>query len=629
MRRASLLCAALLAAGCFGGESQPDPPEKIRRAVSVVVAYAPQRTDPESLKDLLPGARWVPTRRVMEPIDLRAIIGASAPEIVILLDGAPRFTLFVGGQRIMTDAPYADLNGDGLSDTAVTRISGAHQDVRRQLAGRAKAPTRAAVLTPIDPRVHVEALSVAERLGDVGYTVSFRTTAEDDVVVRPGSAMPLAILDGGAIAGLTCAHPLGWQIPARFANEMFEHLIAAHRDTPRASIHRLLADARARYVRAHPGLAAKLRGLARRGRADADPHLLATTAWGGFGDPHAALPPVGEAVPIVRAAALLDRSAMLGRWTTEFEIFDDEETPVLSLRFETLANYRATARLIVTQNGEELYRLDAGAETNYRSPEPVCLGGHLDGTRYRGHFLLPLRRRTQNKLRITMEGDTLSAAILLLPGSAVQAWKYTFERESGTKLLARAPDKGGLTRTAPPPGDPPEIVRGTITLSQHKDSAYHLVNLDAVANRPPDQLRVGEGSFVGWFEGDLVEHRGVPFRIGRKVLVSSNDTDNVFELDGFDLPAKRIHLLVWGYGYPSAHVPLVVRFDDRSTRTLSLPLQEWTQAIPAPAFDFKNSAGYAHASIYHEILDVRRYLEIKKIESHTGAFGVVAVTLED
>jgi hypothetical protein len=43
----------------------------------------------------------------------------------------------------------------------------------------------------------------------------------------------------------------------------------------------------------------------------------------------------------------------------------------------------------------------------------------------------------------------------------------------------------------------------------------------------------------------------------------------------------------------------------------------------------KNSAAFSHASIYHEAIDVPRRAKLTGIESTGGAFGLVALTLEE
>ena len=95
------------------------------------------------------------------------------------------------------------------------------------------------------------------------------------------------------------------------------------------------------------------------------------------------------------------------------------------------------------------------------------------------------------------------------------------------------------------------------------------------------------------------------------------------------MAATKLHVPVFGYEWPKAQVPLVLRFADGEDRRVSLTLQEWTRAEPAPAFDFAGSGGFEHASIYHEVIDVPRTEKITGIESLDGRFGIVAITLEE
>jgi len=82
------------------------------------------------------------------------------------------------------------------------------------------------------------------------------------------------------------------------------------------------------------------------------------------------------------------------------------------------------------------------------------------------------------------------------------------------------------------------------------------VELSSVFNRPHSSVQVGGGdnaSFKTWFSEDKVSADGVPFlvkRTGNDVLVSPNNTQNVFEIKGSEVSARAVHFLVWGYNYP-------------------------------------------------------------------------------
>lgn len=625
MRR--LCIALLLTAGCFGGGDDPEPfkpAEGKPLAVRAAVAYSPKLIQPEQLQDLLPDATWVPVFSSMDPLDLRARLAAGAPELIVLLDGAPKFTIRAGSGVLQTDAPYEDLNADGTPGTPVTRLFGGLASIRDRLSGRAAAPGHAALLFSGDVRVHTEALLLTDWLTELGYRVDAQRTAETSILVEPGSLTPLAVLDGEVVAGLSCGFRGGWEIPSRHNNEMLEHLVAAHRRRPAATLHRMLVEARAAYIAGHDGLAARIAEALRTGRADGDVELVTALAWEAFGDPTVGPTAAGAPAPPFRRPpqATLAHAPLLGSWSTHVQLTDDEALPILRLAFDTPADHRDRARLLVEQNGEVLYRISAGAETRHSAPEAVCLGGYVAGRAYRGRFLLPLRQHTESKITIRLEEgeERAGAMVQLSAGSAVEIWPFSYKPPVSR---ASPPGEIGMVRDAVDRGDGPTAARAAVTASRHGGTAFHLVDLSGAVTRPRGELSVTRGAFSTWFDGDRVEHLRVPFRIEPKVLAAP------FELSGPGVAASKLHLLVFGYDWPKAQVPLILRFADGDDRRVSLTLQEWTRAEPPPAFDFENAGGFAHASIYHETIDVPRVEKLVGIEAPEGRFGLVAVTLEE
>lgn len=632
MRRSCV--ALLLLGGCLaGGGDAPKPftpPEGKPVTLRTAVAYSPALIQPEQLGDLLPEATWVPVYGSMDPLDLRARLAAGAPELIVLLDGAPKFTVRAGVGLLQTDAPYEDLNGDGTPGTPVTRLYGGIASIRDRLSGRVGVPGQAALLFTGDVRVHTEALLLTDWLSELGYTVSLQRSNETSVLAEPGGLTPLALLDGEAVAGLSCGFRGGWDIPSRYNNEMLEHVVAAHRRKPSATLQQMMVEARAAYMRNHDGLAARMAEALRTGRADADGDLVTALAWEAFGDPTAVAAPAGPPAPPFRRPppSTLAHSLLLGMWDVPLSLNDDEAIPVLRLAFETAVDHRERARLVVEQNGEVLYRISAGAESRHGSPEAVCLGGYVAGGKYRGRFLLPLRGHTDGRVTVRLdEGEERAGAMVeLTEGTAVDVWPFAFRP---TTPRAEPPGEIGLERESASWHVAPEVVRSAVAASRYAGTAYHLVDLSGAVNRPCDALGVTRGSFASWFGADRVEHDRVPFRIEPKVLLSGNGTENVFVLEGPGVAARRLHVLVFGYEWPKAQVPLVLRFADGEDRRVSLTLQEWTRAEPPPAFDFDNGGGFAHASIYHETIDVPRTEKITGIEGIEGRFGIVAITLEE
>jgi hypothetical protein len=132
----------------------------------------------------------------------------------------------------------------------------------------------------------------------------------------------------------------------------------------------------------------------------------------------------------------------------------------------------------------------------------------------------------------------------------------------------------------------------------------------------------------------MVSSDGVPFRVelaGKDVLVSGNNTQNVFEIGGFETRAHRLHFLIWGYNRPQQPARLKIGFMDGGTQPCNLPLREWTEGEPPVAFDLENTIPvFRHAAIFHEVVDVSEpEKEIVSIGSLSGTYGLIAVTFEE
>jgi len=104
-------------------------------------------------------------------------------------------------------------------------------------------------------------------------------------------------------------------IPARFTNELVKHFLRIVERQPDSTLPHILTQARAAYVRGHPGLADKLRALALAGTVDVygdeATDVLTVAEWVYYGDPRAVLPCVGKPKELCREALSLAESVQL------------------------------------------------------------------------------------------------------------------------------------------------------------------------------------------------------------------------------------------------------------------------------------------------------------------------------
>jgi hypothetical protein len=182
----------------------------------------------------------------------------------------------------------------------------------------------------------------------------------------------------------------------------------------------------------------------------------------------------------------------------------------------------------------------------------------------------------------------------------------------------------------------PVKVIGKAKLRPTGEPGYLSVDLSCFYNRPHNSVEVGGGdnaSFKTWFTQDRVSADGVPFHVRRAdndVLVSQNNTQNVYEIEGLDTSAKSLHFLVWGYSNPTRPAQLRITFSDGTVQECALALTEWTRGVPPRTFDFENTVRtFRFATVAYQKVNVA-YPEkmISSIASISGKYGLIAITLE-
>lgn len=595
----------------------------------------------------------------------------------------PTWPVRLGTLRFTTDASYSDLDGDGMPDTAVTRIVGTPEQMIRQLRGKQNYGRRAIVLCSEDTRIHQETRAFVCTLARRGYEMAIRgarddaTLAASDVIVhfghgdstwlanRFGEAFvtaatvphlpraPVVFVDGcgtlpagsplleaflaqGAAAYCGSSATVLGMIPARFTNELVEHFLRSVADHPDWTLPRVLMAARAAYVRGHPGLDGAMRALAGRGEVQVNGEsgmdLLTAVEWVYYGDPRATLPAVGAAREFSRRVVSIREPVRLedpgAAWTASFSLEEKEGSPVLAVYAAVPVAERRTFQLVVRQGDQEVTSLDGNQDTLYQKPGADGRGGYVSRDSYQARYLVPLEP-LMGEQTVTVR-LAAGSAVELGEGTQIDVWPADFAEQIG---LRRLPVSSGRLLGMPRPV--PTTRTAETRLLQTSVPGYLALDLFALCNRPHDSMRLGGGdnaSFKTWFAADEVVADGVPFRVRRgerDVVVSPDNTDNVFALVGVAQSARALHLLLWGYMHPIS-ARLSIEFDDGSTQECEVPLSEWTQAVPPVAFDLENTVpSFHHAAILHRVVTLPHPArKIVVIRSRSGTFGLVAMTIE-
>jgi len=551
----------------------------------------------------------------------------------------------------------------------------------RQLEGKKDYYPKALILCSEDTRIHLETRTFAKNLSRLGYDVAIRGARDDEALTdsdfiihfghgRPnhisnrfgepfagasgmpslprspivfvdgcgtlpvGSPLLHAFLKQGALAYVGSTATVQGMIPARFTNELVEHFLRLHIERPNSPLSQLLVAARAAYVKGHPGLSDRLSQLSKTGRIEVSgsesTHLLTVAEWVYYGDPRAIMPKIGPQKKMSHQAFSLTEPVYLDEqdssWQISIPVGAEGGQTILALCADIPLSDRADFLLSIRQNDKEFCQLDSRHDTIYQRIGQDCRGGYICANTYRARFLIPLpvsKGKQQLQVRL-VKGRS---AVLTL-GTGIDVWPPDFEEKIGL-------------RKEPPVRTPvrmrqPVKVTGKAKLRPTGEPGYLSIDLSSFYNRPHSSVMIGGGdnaSFKTWFSQDRVSADGVPFQVrraGNDVLVSKNNTQNVYEIEGLDTSAKSLHFLVWGYMNPTKPAQLRITFSDGTIQECALPLTEWTRGVPPRTFDFENTArSFRHATVAYQIINVA-YPEktITSIASTSGTYGLIAITLE-
>lgn len=368
----------------------------------------------------------------------------------------PMWEIRLGDERIHTDSFYADLDGDGVPEVAMTRVLGNPEAMQRQLSTPPEVGgPEAAILCSEDTRIHLETQRFLDALSQQGHNVkvlgrggSEQMPASDLIIhfghgsperlsnrfgetflsakgmpalkrhpiaivdgcatTPPGSALLRAFLNNGCRAYIGSTATVWGMVPARYANQLVMHFLDAYEMHPEWSIAKLLTVARAKYIdvtRLSEMLLELEAAETLSVRGDAYTHLMTFLGWHAYGAPFARLHQ-GVAHSVFTKRPLVEDTVPLrvGKQNAveaTFDLASDDGQPILFLRAEWLDSISDSLTLRIQQNGETLHKLKGDAHIIYQRIKDICVGGYVDGELYNAYWLLPLERRVgQNHLRV-------------------------------------------------------------------------------------------------------------------------------------------------------------------------------------------------------------------------------------
>lgn len=373
----------------------------------------------------------------------------------------PMWEIRLGNEHIHTDSFYADLDGDGMPEVAMTRVLGNAEAMQRQLSTTTEIGGPAAtILCSEDTRIHLETQRFLNALSQQGHNVTVlgRGGSEQlptsDLIIHfghgspqrlsnrfgetflsakgmpalnrhpiaivdgcattpPGSALLRAFLNNGCRAYIGSTATVWGMTPARYANQLVIHFLDTYEMHPEWSIAKLLTVARAKYIDV-TRLSEMLLELEESEvlfvRGDAYRHLMTFLGWHAYGAPFAHLHQgVAQTVfakrPLVEDRVLLTAGKENALEAT-FELTTDDGQPILFLRAEWLNSISESLTLRIQQNGKTLHKLQGDANIIYQRIKDICVGGYIDGDVYHAYWLLPLEQSVgQNHLRVEIAGS--------------------------------------------------------------------------------------------------------------------------------------------------------------------------------------------------------------------------------
>lgn len=200
----------------------------------------------------------------------------------------PMWEVNLDGEPLHTDSFYADLDGDGLPEVAITRVLGNPEAMQRQLSETAESGgPEATILCSEDTRIHLETQRFLDALAQQGHEVAVlgrggaEHLSQSDLIIHfghgspkrlsnrfgesfvtaksmpmlprhpiaivdgcattpPGSALLRAFLNNGGRAYLGSTATVWGMIPARYTNQLVMHFLDTYEAHPEWTLAKLL-----------------------------------------------------------------------------------------------------------------------------------------------------------------------------------------------------------------------------------------------------------------------------------------------------------------------------------------------------------------------------------------------------
>ncbi len=407
--------------------------------------------------------------------------------------GIPRFSVKAPGVDVQIDSPYGDLDGDGLTEIAVSRVLGSPQAMMRQLG--ASVPFRpsphAIYLGDHDPRYRTESNRFMTLIGERGCTLDThgpgnpQLLSQADLIVLgahgnpngwypelgppfvtdttvpdlprhpvayagacstavPGAPILQRFLEKGCRAYIgAVSDAFGWTSGDK-GNELVMHFIDALSADPDWTVAELVAEARNRYVQAK-NLQALLLKLEKGKSPKVDEEVMNTALqWQMFGDVTAQFPRTSSQ-PGYRKVTLAAQPRMLKSGDVipvRYELGAGDGVPLLWFQATWANAVSARLQIEIVQNGALLHQIDWREQREWWAYPDTSVGGYLDRGRYYAFAVVPLLRREGANDLIVRASQALKP-IEVLTGSTLQVWPQRavpapirqHKRQDGINLL--------------------------------------------------------------------------------------------------------------------------------------------------------------------------------------------------